>query len=164
MTRTWLFKSEPDEFSFDDLLTRPDQTEPWGGVRNYQARNHLKEAGLGDRVLIYHSSIAEPCVAGVAEIVRTAYPDPSAFDEASPYHDPKSDPEAPRWFAVDVRAVARLPRPVTRTAMKAHPALAEMRLLRRGMRLSILPVEPDELEVVLALGGWELRDVQPVDL
>jgi len=143
-------KSEPDEYSIDDL--ERSGTGTWEGVRNFQARNHLRSMCIGDRVLFYHSNAKPPGVVGVAEVCRTAYPDPSQFDPKSKYHDPRSPPEEPRWSMVDVRFVERLPRMVSLDELKADPALATMLVVRRGMRLSVQPVEPQHFRHVLALG------------
>ncbi|NJM55566.1 MAG: EVE domain-containing protein [Verrucomicrobiae bacterium] len=154
--RYWLMKTEPDVFSLADLKARPAQTEPWEGVRNYQARNLMRDAmHVGDRVLFYHSSTEPTGVAGVAEIVRAAYPDTTALDPESPYFDAKATPEDPRWLRVDVRFVAEFPRFVTLAEMKAEPALAEMRVVQRGQRLSIQPVTAAEFKQVCAMGGWK---------
>jgi len=142
--RYWLMKSEPDELSIDDLARAARQTTPWFGVRNYQARNFMRdEMRPGDRVLFYHSSCDEPGIAGIAEVVSNAYPDATQFDRKSPYFDPKATREAPRWFNVDVKLVrktllVRLPE------LRRHPVLENMRVLARGNRLSITPVEPTE--------------------
>ncbi|MDE2299294.1 MAG: EVE domain-containing protein [Burkholderiales bacterium] len=149
----WLMKSEPTECSIDDLASAPAQTVPWVGVRNYQARNFMRdEMRVGDGVLFYHSSCAEPGVAGLAEVVRPAYPDATQFDPHSPYFDPKSSPAAPRWVHVDVKLV-RKTRLLALSEMRATPALASMQLLKRGNRLSITPVSAAEWRAVLALLG-----------
>lgn len=149
----WLFKSEPGCFSFDDLKNRPDMTEHWDGVRNYQARNYLRDAvKAGDRVLFYHSNIPAPCIVGIAEVVRPGYPDFTARDPDSGHFDPKSSPGNPVWYMVDVRAVAAFERPVTLERIKEHPLLADMPLVRRS-RLSIQPVMPEEWRIILAMGG-----------
>lgn len=145
----WLLKSEPDEFSFEDLARVG--TEPWSGVRNYQARNHLRAMKRGDLALFYHSSTAIPAVAGIARVVREAYADPTQFDRRSDYHDPKSPPGAPRWSAVDVAYEQALPRPVTLAEMKADPKLEGFALLARGNRLSVLPVTAVQYKHILAL-------------
>ncbi|MBM3115711.1 EVE domain-containing protein [Jeongeupia naejangsanensis] len=138
----WLMKSEPDDVGIDDLQ-RLGQVG-WYGVRNYQARNFMRDAmAVGDGVLFYHSSCAEPGVAGLAEVCRTAYPDPTQFDPESKYYDPKSTPEAPRWQQVDVRFVAK-GRLLGIDAMRAEPGLADMQVLKRGNRLSITPVTEAE--------------------
>lgn len=137
----WLMKSEPDECSIDDALAAPAQTVAWIGVRNYQVRNFMRDAmRIGDGVLFYHSSCPQPGIAGLAEIASRAYPDPSQFDPDSPYHDPRSSRESPRWMLVDVRATRRT-RLVGLDELRSHPELAELLVLRRGNRLSITPVE-----------------------
>jgi predicted RNA-binding protein with PUA-like domain len=146
----WLMKSEPDEASISHLETAPGQRLPWTGVRNYQARNFMRDQmRLGDGVLFYHSSCAEPGVAGIAEVASAAYPDATQFDPESPYFDPKSDADKPRWLHVDVRHVATTPL-LSLKAMRARPELASMQLLRPGNRLSITPVAPEEWRAVLA--------------
>lgn len=122
-------------------------------MRNYPARNHLRAMSRGDGVLFYHSSCPEPGVAGIARVVREAYPDPTQFDPEDPHHDPGSSPEEPRWFAVDVQAERELARSVPLAALRAEPRLAGMRLLARGNRLSVLPVSAAEWKIVCALGG-----------
>jgi predicted RNA-binding protein with PUA-like domain len=147
----WLMKSEPDECSIDDLSRAPRQTLPWTGVRNYQARNFMRDDFRpGDGVLFYHSSCPQPGIAGLAEVASTAQTDATQFDPASPYHDPASKPEAPRWFGVDVKLVRKTPL-LTLAEMRAAPSLATMRVLQRGNRLSITPVTPAEWRAVLAL-------------
>jgi len=147
--RHWLMKSEPDECSIDDALAAPNATVPWTGVRNYQARNFMRDTmRVGDGVLFYHSGCAEPGIAGLAEIASAAYPDATQFDPASPYHDPASRPDAPRWLNVDVRAL-RKTRPIPLAELRAHPALAQMAVLRRGNRLSITPVTDDEWRFIV---------------
>jgi len=141
-------KSEPDEFSIDDLAAAPGRTTPWFGVRNYQARNFMRDGmTVGDRAFFYHSSCPEPGIAGIAEVARTAYPDASQFDRKSPYYDPKSTREAPRWLNVDMRLVAKTPF-VSLAALRAHRELAAMRVLERGSRLSITPVTPAEWKFI----------------
>ena len=154
--RAWLFKSEPDVFSIDDLAAAPRRTTSWEGVRNYQARNLLRDdVAVGDTVLYYHSRVEPVGVAGVAEVVRAGYPDPFQFEEGHRYHDAKATPDAPRWYAVDIRFVERFDPVVTLATLKSTPALASMMVVQRGSRLSIQPVRPDELDVVLriARGG-----------
>ena len=147
----WLMKSEPDECSIDDALAAPDATVPWTGVRNYQARNFMRDAmRVGDGVLFYHSSCAEPGIAGIARVASTARPDPTQFDPDSPYHDPKSKPEAPRWLLVDVQALCKT-RLLGLPELRAQPALADMRLLQKGNRLSITPVTPGQWRAIEAL-------------
>ncbi len=144
-------KSEPAECSIDDALAAPGQTVPWIGVRNYQARNFMRDAMQpGDGVLFYHSSCAEPGIAGLATIASAVRPDPTQFDPASPYFDPKSDPAAPRWLLRDVRAL-RKTRLLSLAELRATPALAELEVLRRGSRLSITPVTPGQWELILGL-------------
>jgi predicted RNA-binding protein with PUA-like domain len=136
----WLMKSEPDECSIDDALAAPGRLTPWTGVRNYQARNYLRdEMRVGDGVLFYHSSCAAPGIAGLARVASRAYPDPTQFDRKSDYYDPKSSKAAPRWVAVDVKALRKTPL-VSIAQLKAHKALAGMLTLRPGNRLSITPV------------------------
>ena len=147
----WLMKSEPSVYSIEDLERAG--TDAWDGVRNYQARNYLRAMRRGDRAFFYHSNCPEPAVMGVMEIVREAYPDPTALDPASPYHDPKSTADRPRWSAVDVRFVERLPHPVPLAAIKADPALAELPLVRRGNRLSVMPVTVAQWRRILELAG-----------
>ena len=149
----WLMKSEPSECSIDDLARAPGQTVPWIGVRNYQSRNFMRDAmRVGDGVLFYHSSTAEPGIAGLAEVASAAYPDATQFDPASPYFDPKSSPDAPRWLHVDVR-LRRKTRLLSLAEMRTRPELATMRVLARGNRLSITPVDAAEWAAVLALLG-----------
>ena len=152
--RFWLVKSEPDCFSFDDLLHAPGRTTGWDGVRNYQARNFMRDdMAPGDGVLYYHSNAAPPAIAGIAEVARAAYPDPTQFDPASEYFDPKASPDAPVWMQVDIRAVAPLARPLALDELRAVPALRGMELLRKGSRLSVQPVTADEWAAVIDLGG-----------
>lgn len=152
--RHWLVKSEPDEFSFDDLLACPGRRTGWDGVRNYQARNLMRdEMRPGDLVLFYHSGTSPPAVVGIAEVVSEPYPDPTQFDEKSPKYDPKATPEEPRWFQVDLRAVAALPRTVSLPELKADPRTAGMMVCRRGQRLSVQPVSTREFAAVCRLGG-----------
>ena len=149
--RYWLMKSEPDEVSFDDVLSAPGRTVAWFGVRNYQARNFMRDAmAVGDGVLFYHSSCAVPGVAGLAEIASGPYPDASQFDPASPYHDPKASRETPRWISIDVRA-REAGRYVPLAEMRTVPALESMVLLQKGSRLSISPVTRSEWDAVVKL-------------
>lgn len=145
----WLMKSEPDEVSVDDALAAPRATVPWTGVRNYQARNFMRDAmRVGDGVLFYHSSCAEPGIVGIARVASTAYPDPTQFDPRSPYHDPKSRPEEPRWLLVDVQ-VLRKTRNLTLAELRGDPDLQDLVLLRKGNRLSITPVLERHWKIVL---------------
>ena len=137
----WLMKSEPDDVSFDDVLASKGQTTSWYGVRNYQARNFMRDGmRVGDGVLFYHSSCAEPGIVGIARVASTAYPDPTQFDRKSPYHDPASKKEEPRWLLVDVQVV-RKTRNLTLPELRADPELQDLVVLRKGNRLSITPVE-----------------------
>ena len=148
MPRYWLMKSEPSEVSIDDLVAAPSQTLPWTGVRNYQARNFMRDdMRVGDGVLFYHSSCAEPGVAGLARIAGGPCPDTTQFDPASPYFDPKSSHDKPRWVQLDV-ALTRKTRLLRLRDMRAAPELATMRVLATGNRLSITPVTPQEWRAV----------------
>lgn len=152
--RYWLLKSEPDVFSFADLMASKGRRTMWDGVRNYQARNFMRdEMAVGDGVLFYHSNAKPPGVAGLAEIASEAYPDPTQFDPKDSHHDPKSDPEDPRWLLVDVVGVEELPEFVPLEALKADPALDEMVVTQRGSRLSVQPVTRSEWLRVRKLGG-----------
>jgi predicted RNA-binding protein with PUA-like domain len=147
----WLMKSEPDECSIDDVLAAPGRITPWSGVRNYQARNFIRdEMKLGDGVLFYHSSCAEPGIAGLAEVASPAYTDKTQFDRKSPYYDPASTKDDPRWVNVDVRAL-RKTRLVSLAELRTHKALAKMRLLRPGNRLSITPVTESQWKYIATL-------------
>jgi predicted RNA-binding protein with PUA-like domain len=138
----WLMKSEPEECSVDDALAAPKSTVPWTGVRNFQARNFMRDGmQVGDGVLFYHSSCAEPGIVGIARVASTSRPDPTQFDPDSPYFDPASKREAPRWLLVDVQVLRKIPT-LTLPQLRARPELADMLVLRRGNRLSITPVEP----------------------
>jgi predicted RNA-binding protein with PUA-like domain len=149
--RYWLMKSEPDEFSIDDLVRAKNQTTPWFGVRNYQARNFMRdEMKLGDRAFFYHSSCPEPGIAGIVEISKLAYPDVSQFDPKSPYYDPRSMRDNPRWLHVDVKLV-RKTRLVTLAELRSTKGLEDMVTLRRGNRLSITPVTAAEWAAITRL-------------
>lgn len=149
--RHWLMKSEPAEVSIDDLAAAPGKIVAWFGVRNYQARNFMRDdMRVGDLVLFYHSSCAEPGVAGIAKVSRLAYPDATQFDPDSKYFDAKATPASPRWFNVDVKLV-RKTRLVPLAELRSHPELAELRILQRGNRLSITPVTPREFEIIAGL-------------
>ncbi len=147
----WLMKSEPDAFSIDNLAARPGKREHWDGVRNYQARNFMREMKKGDKVLFYHSSCPEPGVVGVAKVVKEAYPDFTAFDPESKYFDPKSSPDKPRWFMVDIQFQKKLKRTITLAELKQNPRLEGMQLLRKGNRLSVMPVAESEFDAILAM-------------
>lgn len=151
MTAYWLMKSEPDEVSIDDLAAAPKRTLPWTGVRNYQARNFMRDGmSPGDGVLFYHSSCAEPGIAGLARVVGAVRPDTTQFDSQSPYFDPKASPDKPRWLEIDV-ALVRKTRLLTLKAMRESSRLATMRVLQKGNRLSITPVSAAEWRAVSAL-------------
>lgn len=148
--RYWLMKSEPSDVSIDDLAGFPDQAVAWYGIRNYQARNFMRDQmQVGDAVLFYHSSCAEPGVAGLARVSKLAYPDETQFDAASKYFDPKATRENPRWLNVDVQLVKKT-RLMPLTEMRTYPELANMRLMQRGNRLSITPVDPAEYDFIVA--------------
>ncbi len=149
--RYWLMKSEPSECSIDDALAAPDATVPWTGVRNYQARNFMRDGmQVGDGVLFYHSSCPEPGIVGIARVASGTRPDPTQFDPASPYHDPKSSPDKPRWLLVNVQAL-RKTRCISLAELREHPELTGMRVLQRGNRLSITPVEEPEWQLIAEL-------------
>lgn len=146
----WIFKSEPDEFSIDDL--KEVKVEPWSGVRNYQVRNFMRDQmKVGDQLLFYHSSCPVPGVVGVATVASKAYPDPTAFDKKSDYYDEKSSPEKPRWLLVDVKFKKKFSRTITLGELREHPELAELLILRKGNRLSITPLEKDEFDFICSL-------------
>lgn len=150
--RYWLMKSEPGEFSFDDLTHRPNQTEHWDGVRNYQARNMMRDdMRVGDHVFFYHSNCEEPGIVGLARIARKAYPDHTAFDPDNKHYDAKSRPDQPTWFMVDVQSVRKLNRTITLTELKACPELDGLALIRRGNRLSVMPVSDNHWQFILGL-------------
>ena len=149
----WLFKTEPGCFSFDDLKNRPNMTEPWDGVRNFQARNFLRDTiKIGDRLLFYHSNIPEPTVVGLAEVVRSGYPDTTSLDPNGEHFDPRSSIANPIWYMVDVRYLEHLPKQVTLESIKNNQLLADMLLVRRS-RLSIQPVKIEEWRIILTMGG-----------
>ncbi len=159
----WLMKSEPGECSIDDALAAPNATVPWVGVRNYQARNFmLRDMRVGDGVLFYHSSCAEPGVVGIARVASVAYPDATQFDPQSPYFDAgaklrnRAAPQAPRWMLVDIQALSKIPT-LSLLNMRAHPELADMLVLQRGNRLSITPVSPAHWQAIVGnLGNFGL--------
>ena len=153
-TRYWLVKSEPSVFSFDDLMALPNRTTHWDGVRNYQARNTMRDGmKKGDKVFFYHSSTDPAAIVGIAEVAKEAYPDPSAFDPKDSHYDPKSKREAPTWFVVDLKAVEALPRPVSLTELRGVKGLEKMTLLQKGSRLSVQPVTAGEWKIITALAA-----------
>ena len=156
--RFWLMKSEPSCFSFADLQARPNGVEHWDGVRNYQARNFLRDdIKVGDGVLVYHSNIPEPAIVGVARVIRAGYPDFTARDPNSEHFDPRATDTAPIWYMVDVQAIAALSHPLTRQMLMAHPFLGSMAVLRRGNRLSVQEIAAEEWRLVLAAGGFHAK-------
>ncbi len=153
MSRYWLMKSEPGCFSIDDLRNAPNSTSPWDGVRNYQARNFMRDdMRKGDKVLFYHS-VTNPSVVGVAEVARESYPDDTAWDPENNHFDPKSTPESPRWFMVDVRFVRKFDQPIPLAQLKGIPELAGMELIKKGSRLSVMPVSQQEYETICAMAN-----------
>ncbi len=145
----WLMKSEPDVFGIAHLKARPGKTAPWDGVRNFQARNFMRAMQRGDLAFFYHSSCAEPGVAGVVKIVKDAYPDHTAWDKRSGHYDARSTPAKPYWYMVDVKLVREFARPVSLRAIKACATLKQMRLVQRGSRLSVMPVTAQEWKIIL---------------
>lgn len=149
--RYWLMKSEPSDVSIDDLASMPDQTVAWYGVRNYQARNFMRDQmRVGDGVFFYHSTCEEPGIAGIAEVSKLAYPDATQFDRENKYFDPKATPENPRWFNVDVRLV-RKTRLVGIKELRSYSELGNMRILQKGNRLSITPIDPAEWDFIMGI-------------
>ena len=149
--RYWLMKSEPTDVSVDDLAALPNKTVAWYGIRNYQARNFMRDQmKVGDKVFFYHSSCAEPGIAGIASVSKLAYPDATQFDPKNEYFDPKATSENPRWFNVDVKLTKKT-RLISIKELREHPQLAHMRILQRGNRLSITPVDPKEWEFIMGL-------------
>ncbi len=148
-TGYWLFKTEPDAFSIDDLAAKPNQTEHWDGIRNYQARNFLRDqVKLGDQVFIYHSSCKNVGIVGLSEVVKEGYPDHTQFDPESHYHDPKSTPDNPRWYMVDVKLVEKFPQLLPLKEIKNIPEITEIGLVKKGHRLSIMPVTESEFSIL----------------
>lgn len=153
-TEYWLVKSEPSAFSIDDLAKSKNKTTYWDGVRNYQARNFMRdEMKKGDYVLFYHSNAEPNAVVGVCQVVREGYPDFTAFDPEDKHFDPKSKQETPTWIMVDIKLVKKFKNPATLTDIKANPKLQEMRLVQRGNRLSVMPVSKNEFNEILKMGG-----------
>ncbi|MES2178357.1 MAG: EVE domain-containing protein [Gemmatimonadota bacterium] len=151
--RHWLVKSEPDVFSFDDLLARPGKTTHWDGVRNFQARNTMRDdMKKGDLVFFYHSSTEPPAIVGVAEVVKDGYPDPTAFDANDSHFDVKSKTESPTWFMVDIKAVKKLKTPLSLGELRGMKGLEKMTLLQKGSRLSVQPVSESEWAIIYAAG------------
>lgn len=154
--RYWLMKSEPDCFSIDDLKKRANATEHWDGVRNYQARNFLRDSIMvGDGVLFYHSNCPSPAIVGLARVVREGYPDHTALDPREKHFDAKATVDNPLWYVVDIQYLCHLPHPLSREDLRKHPLLAGMGVLRRGNRLSVQPVAADEWQAILALYAME---------
>jgi predicted RNA-binding protein with PUA-like domain len=152
MTQYWLLKSEPSCFGIDDLKQMPHQTDAWDGIRNYQARNFIRDdMHCGDRAFFYHSSCKTPGIVGTMTVVREAYPDDTAFDPKSDHPDPKSTPENPRWFMVDVKFEREFSQIISLEKLKHYPELHDMRLLQKGNRLSVLPITPDEWNFITNL-------------
>lgn len=147
----WLMKSEPSAFSIDDLMQSPKQTTSWDGVRNYQARNFMRSMAVGDLVLFYHSNADPPAVVGIAEVVKTAYPDSTQFDKRDSHYDPESKPSAPRWDMVDIKYVRKFKRPVTLDELRQETTLKGMVLLQKGSRLSVQPVTLPEWKYIISL-------------
>ena len=150
----WLMKSEPDAFSIDDLRDRPQQTEPWDGIRNYQARNNMRAMKLGDKAFFYHSNCEVPGIYGVMSIDSTAYPDPTQFERGHHHYDPKSRPDEPRWLLVDVKYKRKWKRPVSLATLRDNEAtLAGFQVIARGNRLSVVPVRPEHWTFICELAG-----------
>ncbi len=157
--RYWLFKSEPTNYSFQDLLGEEDRTAEWDGVRNYQVRNFMRdEMKVGDGVLFYHSSAKPTAVMGTATVVREAYPDSTAWEPGAKYYDPKSNPDDPTWLMVDIVADQEFNRPVTLQEIKQNPKLQGMMVVKRGVRISIQPVSKEDWDEIIALGMEEQPD------
>jgi predicted RNA-binding protein with PUA-like domain len=152
MSKFWLIKSEPSEFSIDDLEKSKNQTTYWDGVRNYQARNFIRdEMKIGDKVLFYHSNTEPNAIVGVCEVIKEAYPDHTQFDSKHVHYNPKANKKDPTWFMIDIKLVKKFKRLVTLEEIKANPKLAKMRLVQRGNRLSIMPVTKDEYDEIIRL-------------
>ena len=155
--RYWLVKSEPSCFSVDDLAEAKNKTTHWDGVRNYQARNFMRDdMKIGDLVLYYHSNTEPPSAVGLCEVVKEAYPDFTAFDDTEDHYDPKSDPKNPRWFMMDIKLIKKFNNIVSLADMKNNPKLSEMKLVKRGNRLSVMPVTKKELDEVVKMSGTKI--------
>ena len=153
----WLMKSEPSAFSIDDLKDASAQTTCWDGVRNYQARNFMREMAIGDQVLFYHSNADPPAAVGIAQVVKTAYPDPTQFDKKDAHYDPQSEMSSPRWDMVDIKFVRKFSSPLPLDRLRKERQLTEMVLLRKGSRLSVQPVSHQEWEHILSLDSYAGR-------
>ncbi len=154
----WLMKTEPNTYSWDDLKKETNKTTCWDGVRNYQARNMLRdEIKKGDMVFFYHSVVNPPAIVGIASVEKGGYPDHTAFDKEHHYYDPKSNPDDPVWYMVDIKAVQEFDVPVSLTELKTHPSLQQMKLLQKGSRLSVQPVRPMEWQYIC-----NMRRIKPV--
>ncbi|AOE48878.1 EVE domain-containing protein [Kangiella sediminilitoris] len=148
----WLMKSEPDVFGIEHLKALPNQTDHWDGVRNYQARNMMRDdMKVGDQVFFYHSNCKPPAIVGIMEVTKEGYPDHTAFDPDEKYYDPKSNPDNPRWYMVDVKHVRDLKREIPLDELKSYPELSNMRLVQKGNRLSIMPIEKNEWDFILSI-------------
>ena len=157
----WLMKSEPGAFSIQDLAKAPQRTTCWDGVRNYQARNYMRAMKQGDQVLFYHSNAEPPSVVGIAEIVKEAYPDHTAIDSKNQHYDPKSTVANPIWEMVDIKLVRTFTSPLSLNSLRTIPALKQMELLRKGSRLSVQPVRPDEWKTICSLTERTTRNTTP---
>ena len=144
----WLLKSEPESFSIEDLAKSPKKTTCWDGVRNYQARNYMREMQIGDQIFFYHSNAAPTAIVGVAEVVKKSYPDQTALDPRDPHYDPKSTPDNPIWEMVDIQLVKKFDRPIALDELRSVDGLEKMELLRKGSRLSVQPVRPEEWKII----------------
>ena len=151
MIHYWLMKSEPTSFSIDDLEKRPQQIEPWDGVRNYQARNFLQAMRINDLAFFYHSSCPNPGIVGIIKIVKSAYPDETAFDPSHHHYDPKSKPDKPQWVCVDVKFIKKFAATLSLERLKKQASLASMRLLQKGNRLSVMPITAEEWKTMIQL-------------
>jgi len=149
----WLMKSEPSSWGIDDLFRLPQKTDCWDGVRNYQARNFMRSMQIGDLAFCYHSNCKPPGIAGVMQVCKESYPDHTAFDPESKYYDPRSSPDNPRWFMVDVKFKSKFNRFIKLEELKLHPRLSSMLILRKGNRLSITPVTKEEWETIMQLAN-----------